>query len=280
MWQGWFPGAGVRSTSNRRELPSSKLGFIVGVGVGYVLGAKAGRRRYEQIKARADKVWQSPTVQHKVNDATQVVRDKAPELQHKVAAGRQGRRLRRQGEGRRVRPLRHARLRHVGSCRRRRARHHGAVDLTSARGAIGLLRSVGGAGRWCSRLVPVVDNPGATSADVLADLTTRQLLSAWESSPALVTITVGPEHVLVFQNAASRSLFGARELGLPLCRAFPEIRTRHVRGVGAGAARGAAGAPAARPRRRPRPWRRRPAPALRLRPPRSVAARGARAAAW
>lgn len=64
----------------------SKLGFIVGVGVGYVLGAKAGRRRYEQIKARADKVWQSPTVQHKVNDATQVVRDKAPELQHKVAA--------------------------------------------------------------------------------------------------------------------------------------------------------------------------------------------------
>jgi hypothetical protein len=64
----------------------SKLGFIVGVGVGYVLGAKAGRRRYEQIKARADKVWQSPTVQHKVNDATQVVRDKAPELQHKVAS--------------------------------------------------------------------------------------------------------------------------------------------------------------------------------------------------
>jgi hypothetical protein len=63
----------------------SKLGFMVGVGVGYVLGAKAGRRRYEQIKARADKVWQSPTVQQKVNDATQVVRDKAPELQHKVA---------------------------------------------------------------------------------------------------------------------------------------------------------------------------------------------------
>ena len=73
-------------------------------------------------------------------------------------------------------------------------------------------------------MVPVVDNPGATDADLLADLTTRQLLSAWESSPALVTVTVGPEHVLVFQNAASRSLFGARELGLPLCKAFPEIR--------------------------------------------------------
>ena len=63
----------------------SKIGFLAGVGLGYVLGAKAGRRRYEQIKARADKVWQSPTVQHKVSDATQAVRDKAPELQHKVA---------------------------------------------------------------------------------------------------------------------------------------------------------------------------------------------------
>ncbi len=62
----------------------SKVGFLAGVGLGYVLGAKAGRRRYEQIKARADKVWQSPTVQHKVSDATQVVKDKAPELQHKV----------------------------------------------------------------------------------------------------------------------------------------------------------------------------------------------------
>ena len=62
----------------------SKIGFLAGVGLGYVLGAKAGRRRYEQIKARADKVWQSPTVQHKVSDATQVVKDKAPELQHKV----------------------------------------------------------------------------------------------------------------------------------------------------------------------------------------------------
>ena len=68
------------------------------------------------------------------------------------------------------------------------------------------------------------DDPGATDVDLLADLTTRQLLSAWETSPALVTVTVGPEHVLAFQNAASRSLFGARELGLPLCKAFPEMR--------------------------------------------------------
>ena len=115
----------------------SKLGFIVGVGVGYVLGAKAGRRRYEQIKARADKVWQSPTVQHKVNDATQVVRDKAPELQHKVAAVAKdaGSAVKAKVSG----------SDHSGTgtpaptrrfVRHGRARHHGAVDLTPARCAV------------------------------------------------------------------------------------------------------------------------------------------------
>ena len=115
----------------------SKLGFIVGVGVGYVLGAKAGRRRYEQIKARADKVWQSPTVQHKVNDATQVVRDKAPELQHKVTAVAKDAGSAVKAKVSRVRPLRHGAVSDGSAgCRHRRARHHGPVDLRPARGAI------------------------------------------------------------------------------------------------------------------------------------------------
>jgi hypothetical protein len=80
-------------------------------------------------------------------------------------------------------------------------------------------------------LVPVVENPGGADADLLADLTPRQLLSAWESSPALVAVTIGPEHLLAFQNAASRSLFGARELGQPLCKAFPEVRTDSLEAV-------------------------------------------------
>jgi hypothetical protein len=40
-----------------------KIIFVVGLGTGYVLGTKAGRERYEQIKAGADKVWSTPAVQ-------------------------------------------------------------------------------------------------------------------------------------------------------------------------------------------------------------------------
>ena len=36
--------------------------FVIGLGAGYVLGAKAGRQRYEQIASAADKVWHSPSV--------------------------------------------------------------------------------------------------------------------------------------------------------------------------------------------------------------------------
>ncbi|MBM7824364.1 hypothetical protein JOD55_000191 [Arcanobacterium pluranimalium] len=32
-------------------------------GIGYVLGARAGRERYEQIKTQASKVWNSASVQ-------------------------------------------------------------------------------------------------------------------------------------------------------------------------------------------------------------------------
>ena len=40
-----------------------KIVFVVGLATGYVLGARAGRERYEQIKAGAEKVWNTPTVQ-------------------------------------------------------------------------------------------------------------------------------------------------------------------------------------------------------------------------
>lgn len=40
-----------------------KLMFITGVGVGYILGTRAGREKFDQIVAQARKVWESPTVQ-------------------------------------------------------------------------------------------------------------------------------------------------------------------------------------------------------------------------
>lgn len=40
-----------------------KLTFVVGVAVGYVLGARAGKERYEQIKRSARRLAENPSVQ-------------------------------------------------------------------------------------------------------------------------------------------------------------------------------------------------------------------------
>ena len=46
-----------------------KLLFAAGLAAGYVLGARAGRKRYDQIAAAAGKVWQSPGIQRQVHAA-------------------------------------------------------------------------------------------------------------------------------------------------------------------------------------------------------------------
>jgi hypothetical protein len=40
-----------------------KLLFIGGLAAGFVLGSRAGREKYEEIRAGAKKVWEHPTVQ-------------------------------------------------------------------------------------------------------------------------------------------------------------------------------------------------------------------------
>ncbi len=54
-----------------------KLMFLGAGAVGYVLGAKAGRERYEQIAAQAQKLRQNPTVQQKVDEAKTRAHDAA-----------------------------------------------------------------------------------------------------------------------------------------------------------------------------------------------------------
>ncbi|MFD1717767.1 hypothetical protein [Georgenia deserti] len=67
-----------------------KLSFIVGAGVGYVLGARAGRERYEAIKRGSNKLWQSPTVKkgvHKVEGkVSDVARERGSVVTDKVAS--------------------------------------------------------------------------------------------------------------------------------------------------------------------------------------------------
>ena len=59
----------------------SKLSLALAFGAGYVLGAKAGHGRYEQIKARATKVAENPRVQA----ATDSAKEKAGEVVSTVA---------------------------------------------------------------------------------------------------------------------------------------------------------------------------------------------------
>jgi hypothetical protein len=68
-----------------------KLSFFAGAAVGYVLGAKAGQKRYEQIKGGANKAkggatkaWSSEPVQAKVDTARAAVKDHVPIIADKV----------------------------------------------------------------------------------------------------------------------------------------------------------------------------------------------------
>ena len=50
-----------------------KTGLLVGFGVGYVLGTKAGRERYEELKASWDSFMGNPSVQRVVTRGKEVV---------------------------------------------------------------------------------------------------------------------------------------------------------------------------------------------------------------
>ncbi|MCR2762986.1 YtxH domain-containing protein [Microbacterium sp. zg.B48] len=43
-----------------------KVGLVIGLAAGYVLGTRAGRERYEQIKTQVEKVWNLDPVQEQV----------------------------------------------------------------------------------------------------------------------------------------------------------------------------------------------------------------------
>jgi hypothetical protein len=64
-----------------------KILLVVGLGVGYLLGTRAGRERYEQIKDAASKLWNDPRVQKRVDQAEDFVKDKAPEVAEYLADG-------------------------------------------------------------------------------------------------------------------------------------------------------------------------------------------------
>ena len=62
-----------------------KLLLIGAAAAGYVLGTRAGRERYEQIKRQSSKVWNSEPVQHGVHEAEGVAKQAASAAGTKVA---------------------------------------------------------------------------------------------------------------------------------------------------------------------------------------------------
>lgn len=66
----------------------TKAGLVVGGLVGYLLGTRAGRERFDTIAEQARRVWADPRVQDKVGEAGErasaYLAEKAPDLQAKV----------------------------------------------------------------------------------------------------------------------------------------------------------------------------------------------------
>ena len=53
----------ARHLTEGAAIMRGKLMFITGLAAGFVLGSRAGREKYEEIRVNAKKVWEHPTVQ-------------------------------------------------------------------------------------------------------------------------------------------------------------------------------------------------------------------------
>ncbi|MFD7403726.1 YtxH domain-containing protein [Streptomyces sp. NPDC059866] len=62
-----------------------RLTFVVGLAVGYVLGTRAGRERYEQLKKSARQIAQNPAVRNTAETAAQQGRHFAGKAYHTVS---------------------------------------------------------------------------------------------------------------------------------------------------------------------------------------------------
>lgn len=57
-----------------------KIAFVLGAAVGYVLGSRAGRARYEQIKRGAESLWNTDPVQAGVGVVRRAIDDRAGDV--------------------------------------------------------------------------------------------------------------------------------------------------------------------------------------------------------
>ncbi|MBB2941958.1 hypothetical protein FB565_001662 [Actinoplanes lutulentus] len=70
-----------------------KLMFLTGLAAGFVLGTRAGREKYEEIRANAQKIWENPTVQEAAGVAQAQANKLYTEGKDKIQASKLGEKL-------------------------------------------------------------------------------------------------------------------------------------------------------------------------------------------
>lgn len=67
----------------------TRIAFVLGAGLGYVFGTRAGREKYEQLTRKADELWRHPKVQEQMSEAKEalhtVVTEHVPHLAKRAA---------------------------------------------------------------------------------------------------------------------------------------------------------------------------------------------------
>ncbi len=67
----------------------TRIAFVLGAGLGYVFGTRAGREKYEELAARVGELWSHPMVQEQVASAeevvSEIVSEHVPNLAKKAA---------------------------------------------------------------------------------------------------------------------------------------------------------------------------------------------------
>jgi hypothetical protein len=76
-----------------------KLMFISGLAAGFVLGSRAGREKYEEIRTNAKKVWEHPTVQEAAGVAQAQANKLYTEGKDKLNQSKLGEKLHTTGSG-------------------------------------------------------------------------------------------------------------------------------------------------------------------------------------
>ena len=70
-----------------------KLMFITGLAAGFVLGSRAGREKYEEIRTSAKKVWEHPSVQEAAGVAQAQANKLYSESKDKLQSSKLGEKL-------------------------------------------------------------------------------------------------------------------------------------------------------------------------------------------